>query len=113
MRELEATVDEKQQLGQQLSSLELKLEAAQSMWERHMEHEGGMSSMHMVTEEVLDKVVDALTKRRRPIHTFADFEVKAVDTDALAARFRVFPEETAAAIMEVGSAPPKFERSFT
>ena len=102
MRELEATVGEKQQLGEQLSQLALKLEAAQSMWERHAEHDGGdVSSMHEVTEEVLDKVVAALTERRRSIHTLADFEVKAVDPDALAARFRVFPEETAAAIMEV------------
>ena len=58
-RELEATVGEKRQLGQELTALALKFEAAQSLWERHDSLQGPFN------EEVLDKVVAALTDHNR------------------------------------------------
>lgn len=106
MRELQATVGEKQQLGQQLTNLLVKFEAAQSMWERHLEKDENFSDM--VTEEVLDKVVDALTERKKhAAHSLADLELRtlrALDTDILASKFRIFPEEAAAAILQVSQA---------
>lgn len=105
MRELQATVGEKQHLGRQLTNLALKFEAAQSMWERHLEKDENFSSM--VTEEVLDKVVDALTERKKSAgltHNLVDLEMRALralDTDILASKFRIFPEEAAAAILQV------------
>ena len=54
---------EKRQLGQELTALALKFEAAQSLWERHLEQH---DSLHgPFDEEVLDKVVDALTAHNR------------------------------------------------
>jgi hypothetical protein len=102
VRELAATVGEKQvlkslamKLGQQLTSLSLKYEADQS----HMEQKGPFTDI--VRKGDLDELVNALTERDRSVHTLADLQWKAIDADALAARFRIFPEETAAAIMEV------------
>ena len=108
MRELRATVGEKQQLGQQLTNLLVKFEAAQSMWERHLEKDENFSDM--VTEEVLDKVVDALTERKKTAaHSLVDLELRtlrALDTDILASKFRIFPEEAAAAILQVSQERP-------
>lgn len=109
VRELQATVGEKQQLGQQLTNLALKFEAAQSMWERHVEKDENFSSL--VTEEVLDKVVDALTERKKnagQMTSLVDLEMRALralDTDILASKFRIFPEEAASAILQVQSGP--------
>lgn len=91
VRELEATVGEKKQLGQELNVLSLKFEAAQSMWERHLEQEGSFSDF--VTEEVLEKVVEALTERNRGLAVSFmesdDDSYNVVDGDALAAKFRL------------------------
>ena len=65
-RELEATVGEKRQLGQELTALALKFQAAQSLWERHLEQHDGLHGPF--DEEVLDKVVDALTVHNRWDH---------------------------------------------
>lgn len=104
-RELQATQGEKQQLGKQLTNLALRFEAAQSMWERHLEKNESYSNL--VTEEVLDKVVDALTERKKSsglAHNMIDLEMRALralDMDLLASKFRIFPEEAAAAILQV------------
>lgn len=100
MRELEATVGEKRQLGHELTTMALKFEAAQSMWERHVENGGSFSDI--MTEDILDKVVDALTERDRGRLLAADSTAttnsddsncSVVDGDALAAKFRIHPEE--------------------
>lgn len=90
VRELEATVGEKRQLGHELTALALKFEAAQGMWERHLEEGGSFSDL--VSEEVLDKVVEALTERSRS-RVFDDQDCNVVDGDALAAKFRIHADD--------------------
>lgn len=96
LRELKATVGEKNLISKELSHLALKFEAAQSMWEKHLEQGGSFSDL--ITEEVLDKVVDALNERKR--HLLVDYvELNAEEPsavagqDAIAAKFRVFADE--------------------
>ena len=96
IRELKATVGERNLISEELSQLTLKFEAAQSMWEKHLEQGGSINDL--ITEEVLDKVVGALNDRRRSL--LQDFieaapqdELKDEDKDAIAAKFRIFPDE--------------------
>lgn len=81
-KELEATLGEKHQLGQELAALALKFEAAQSLWERQ-----GASLAGLVTEEVLESIVQTLSERREQGDAEELFSI--VDGDALAAKFQV------------------------
>lgn len=87
---------ERNLISKELSHLTLKFEAAQSMWDKHLEQGGSIGDL--ITEEVLDKVVDALNERKRTllleyIEATPQEELKQEDKDAIAAKFRTFPDE--------------------
>ena len=87
------------------------------MWDQQLEKDESFSTF--VTEEFLDQVVTALTERQKSAglaHNMVELEMRtlrAMDTDVLASKFRIYPEEAPAAILKVQTAQSKlFQLSY-
>ena len=99
LRELKATVGEKDVISKELSHLALKFEAAQSMWEKHMEQGGSFGDL--ISDDVLDKVVTALNERKRHLlldyvelqNDSEDIELAHKDRDAITDKIRQLSDD--------------------